>query len=138
MKGKKINVFQDIYFYREFISLSIQNPDNPKNVDNYKWRNGKWSDPQPVQISGNGDMSDNLFSISEVKFQEASTVYANYITKAKTVEGAKLDDPSFVVMFRLIVTNGKREWRTDNIKGTREKYSITYNLDGSVNSFKKD
>jgi len=62
--GKELNVFQNVQFYgssRPRIEIDIQDPEKPDNIDHYTYEDGKWSEPQPVQISGGGDMNIALF-----------------------------------------------------------------------------
>ena len=50
-KDKDIRVFQNIHFYGDGrIMLSLQDPSKPEHVDEYKFSNGAWAEPQPVQI----------------------------------------------------------------------------------------
>lgn len=138
-KGKELRVFQHVHFYGgEYprITIEILNPDNQKDVDHYEYKNGQWSEPQPVQISGNGDMTANTTPLKDIKFVTVATVFKNWNEKAKTVEGAD-KDPLDYIFFDLWVPTQKREWDASTIEGTREKYNITFNLDGSVKEFKK-
>ena len=48
-------------------------------------------------------------------------------------EKAELD----FIYFNLWVPTQKRYWDASTIEGTREKYNINFNLDGSVREFKK-
>lgn len=134
-KGKKVFVFQSAHFFDDGrITMELQDPDKPANIDHYEYRNGSWSEPTPVQISGDGDMKDNLTPMDDIKFDVVATVYHNWNEKAKTVEGAK---PLDHIYFSLWVPNQERYWNSSNIEGTREKYNITFNLDGSVKEFEK-
>lgn len=138
-KGKELRVFQHVHFYGgEFpkITIEILNPDNQKDVDHYEYKNGQWSEPQPVQISGDGDMTANTTPLNDVKFATVATVFNNWNEKAKTVEGSD-QKPLDHIYFNLWVPNQTREWRASSIDGTREKYDIQFNLDGSVKEFKK-
>lgn len=136
-KGKKVNVFQDVHFYGDGrIMIELQDPDKPANIDHYEYKDGKWGEPQPVQISGEGEMSANMTPLDDVKFEVVSTVYANWNEKAKTVEGAT-DKPLDHIYFTLWVPNQQRYWNSSSVEGTREKYNIEFNLDGSVKEFKK-
>jgi hypothetical protein len=134
-KGKKVFVFQSAHFFDDGrITLELQNPDKPTNIDHYEYKDGGWSEPTPVQISGDGDMKDNLTPMDDIKFDVVATVYNNWNEKAKAVEGAK---PLDHVYFSLWVPNQDRYWNSSSIEGTREKYNITFNLDGSVKKFEK-
>jgi hypothetical protein len=134
LKGKEIRVFQDIHFYSDGrIMLDIQDPDKPENIDNYVFQNGKWGSPQPVQISGDGDMKDNTFPLNTLKFETIASVYKQLEEKAAGIEGAKITSHIYAtlnVMHQTVRIN------TD-IDGTRERWYGYFNADGSLQEFKK-
>lgn len=136
-QGKTVHVFQDVHFYEDGrIMIELQDPDKPENIDHYEFKNGKWSEPQPVQISGDGDMKANTTPLSDIKFATVATIYKNWNEKAAGVEGAQ-SNPLTHVYFSLFVPNQSRKWHTSGVDGTREKYAIEYNMDGSIKEFKK-
>ena len=90
--GKPLNIFQNIHFYggkRPRITVEIQDPNKPENIDHYEFEDGKWSEPQPVRISGNGNMKDNVFPLDEIKFADIAKIAQAYGEKAKAA-GAEL------------------------------------------------
>lgn len=89
-----------------------------------------------MQISGGGDMNANITPLSQINFTTVATIYQNWNEKAKTVEGAE-NNPLTHVYYSLFVPMQRREWRTNSVDGTREKYEISFNIDGSVKDFKK-
>lgn len=98
-KGKEIKVFQNIYFYGDGrIKLAIQDPDKPENVDDYLFQNGKWQEPQPVQLSGGGSMEDNVFPLSQIKFETVNSIFKQVAEKSKEIEGAEELDIAFYSM----------------------------------------
>jgi len=133
--GKEINAFQSVEFKPKEIEIAIQDPNNPDNIDQYYYRDFKWSSPTPIQISGGGRMKDNVTPLKDIKFATVATVAKNYLEKAATIEGAKQEITW--VDFTLVVHNGNRYWSTKGIEDARSKYNIEYNMDGSVKSFKK-
>lgn len=64
-EGKPLKLFQNVTFYDNRIILDVQDPNKPENIDHYEYKidEGKWSEPSPVQISGNGDMEANLTAL---------------------------------------------------------------------------
>ncbi len=136
--GKELSVFQDVRFYggkRPRITVEVQDPNNPDNIDHYEYENGKWSEPQPVQISGGGDMKDNVTPLAQVKFATVAEIAKAWSEKAKEVGAAETElDYAF---FSLFVPTQKRSWRTSTIETDRAKYSLDFKLDGTVESFEK-
>lgn len=134
-KGKDIKVFQKIYFYEDGrIIVDLQDPATPDNIDSYTFKNGAWEEPQAVQISGGGDMSANLFSLNEIKFETVATIYKELQNQAKNVEGAKIGGG---IYYNLNVLRNEKAWFT-NVEGTRGNYSGYFNADGTLKEFKKN
>ncbi|MDR2284188.1 MAG: hypothetical protein LBE37_13310 [Sphingobacterium sp.] len=134
-KGKDVKVFQNIHFYEDGrIQLALQDPDKPENIDDYLFQGGKWQEPQAVQISGDGDMSANVFALSTLKFETVADIYKQLETQSKEVEGAKIDGH---IYYNLNVMHQKGQWMT-GVQGTRGQYSGYFNADGSLIEFKKN
>lgn len=135
-KGKEILVFQDINFSDNSIEITLVDPDNPKNVDQYTYQNGKWGEPQPGQLSGDGDVKENSTPLKDIKFATVAIVHKNWVEKANAVEGAE-KKPSYIT-YQYDVEEQTRIWNADMIEGDRVRYFIKFNLDGSVKEFEKD
>ena len=54
--------------YGEYVILQVQDPTKPANVDQYMWRNGSVGAPEPVTLTGDGDLESNLFSNTDVNW----------------------------------------------------------------------
>lgn len=69
LKGQELKVFQDITIVSgkdyggNFISINILKPGTKEDVDHYEYRNGSWSGPSAVKITGSGNMEDNLIAL---------------------------------------------------------------------------
>lgn len=137
LAGKDFNFFQHIHFYSDGqIKVAIQDPNNPENIDEYEYKKGAWLEPQPVQITGSGDMSANVKPLTKEIFTTASVVAENWKEKQKEVEGANAElTHMYLAVFG--VGGSTLTWYAEEIKGTRAKYSIYFNTDGSVKEFKK-
>ncbi|WP_373740728.1 hypothetical protein [Neisseria sp.] len=137
-KGKAVNVFQNVKFYGgsgSRIEIDVQDPANPENIDHFEYKNGKWSEPSPVQISGGGDMKSNVTPLDKIKFATVASISQAWAAKAKEV-GAEKQELDFAV-FQLFVPNQDRYWTTASIETPRAKYDMRFNPDGSLKSFEK-
>ncbi len=135
-KGKEIMVFQNIHFYgndANMIIVTLQDPDKPENVDEYKFTGGEWQAPNPVTLTGKGNMSANVFPLSSIKFETVANIQKQLDEKAKTVEGVELDGHIYLVL----LSGGEKKWYTQ-IKGTRESFSGYFKPDGTLREFKKN
>ncbi|MDM1548283.1 hypothetical protein HX096_10500 [Empedobacter falsenii] len=131
-KGKEIKVFQQVYFYGDGrIKLAIQDPTKPENIDDYLFQNGKWQEPQPVQISGGGSMDDNVFPLSDIKFETVTNINKQVEAKSKDIEGAQ---PLGALYYAMNPATGELRWMV-SVQGTRGNYTGMFNSDGSLKSF---
>ncbi len=134
-KGHDIKVFQQYYVHKESIEIQLQDPNKPENVDQLEYENGEWSAPEPVQIVGDGDMSANVFSLSEMPFAGAVKVAKIWNEEAKKI-GDEVTNELRAVMVDMMGT-GLR-WNTNNIETARAEYSIYFNQDGSLDKVEKN
>lgn len=132
--GKEIFIYSNINFYDDgHISVMLQHPQNPKYVDRYEYNAGKWSAPKPKQLSVKDDIKSNLVSLNKIPFLNAAKVTVIYNEKAAHIEGAKPSDHTYIAVFR-----NQIEWYPMNINGTRERYYIQFNPDGTLKEFRQD
>jgi hypothetical protein len=133
-KDKKVMVFQDIHFYGDGrIMLSIADPAKPENVDQYNYKDGEWSDPEPVKLSGGGKLSDNLISLDEIAYKAVPDMMKIADEKAKSVEGGKASSHIF---FSFMPTFNTKVFRT-NVEGARENYNLKFDKDGKLQEYTK-
>ena len=129
--GKEIYVYQTAHFYDDgHISLMLRHPENPKYVDNYQYRNGKWSEPRPEQLSVRDNIEDRLVPLDQVRFVHIAGITKLYNEKASEIEGAKPSTHTYMTVWR-----NQPGWYPNNINGSRERYSIQFNADGTLKSF---
>lgn len=132
--GKEILIYSTLYFYDDGrINVMLQHSENPKYVDIYDYKEGKWSEPRPLQLSVRDDVEKRLVSLNKIKFANVAKVTSIYNKKAEIVEGAKPLTSAYVSIW-----DNKIRWFPTSISGSRERYSIQFNDDGSLKSFKQD
>jgi len=131
--GKEIFIYSTLYFYNDgTINVMLQHPENPEYIDAYEFRNNQWSEPRPVQLSVRDDIKGRLVSLNKVRFVNAVKVAEVYNKKAEEIEGAKPLTSTY-----LTIWNNQIRWYPTTINGSRERYSIQFNDDGSLKSFKQ-
>jgi len=132
--GKEIFIYSTLYFYNDgLINVMLQHPTNPKYVDIYDYKDGKWSEPKPLQLSVRDEVQKRLVSLNKIKFANVAKVTAIYNEKAKEIEGAKPLTSAYVSIW-----DNKMRWYPSSINGSRERYSIQFNDDGSLKAFKQE
>lgn len=132
--GKEIFVYSIAYFYDDgVINIMLQHPTNPKYVDGYDYKDHKWSEPRPIQLSVKDDVQKRLIPLNKIKFINVAKMTAVYNKKAEEIEGAKPLSNAYVSIWE-----NKMQWYPMNINGNREKYSIMFNDDGTLKTFKQD
>jgi hypothetical protein len=131
--NKVIYIYSTVYFYADGnIMAMLQNPTNPAYIDSYNYKDGVWSKPQPVQLSIKDDIRSKLIPLNKFHFVNAAKVAGIYKEKAAQIEGAKTTADVYIYIFDNIPT-----WYPTLINGSRERYSIQFNTDGSLRSFKQ-
>ncbi|MBO9584934.1 MAG: hypothetical protein J7574_12310 [Flavobacterium sp.] len=133
-KGKKMFVYSMLYFYNDGrINALLQHPENPKYIDTYEFKDGKWSEPIPLQVSIRDDIKGRLVSLNKISFANAAKVAQIYNEKAEEVEGAQPTTSVYISIWKNEV-----KWYPTTINGSRERYLIQFNEDGSLKEFKQD
>ncbi|MGH2624961.1 MAG: hypothetical protein ACRDE7_14935 [Sphingobacterium sp.] len=134
-QGKNVLFYRDIYFY-DFkggdVSLKIQDPDKPENLDTYTYQDGKWKAPQPVNTSGNNTWDKDLLNLNKLDFSAVKKINDIIEEKKRTIEGAK-------EVNHIYYSNSREdyEWRA-YIRGSRKNYTLTFKRNGDLNTFKMD
>jgi len=132
--GKEIFIYRSVHFYGDgSIMLMLQHPENPKYVDNYIYKDGKWSAPTPAQISVNDETESKLVSLDRIHFANVARVTRVYNEKATEVEGAEPLSAVYVSIW-----DRRMRWFPGTINGARERYDIQFNEDGSLKSFRQE
>lgn len=132
--GKEIFVYSTLYFYDYgTINVMLQHPENPKYIDVYEYKDSKWSEPRPLQLSVRDDVKKRLIPLDQIKFTDVAKLTAIYNKKATAIEGAKPLTSAYVSIW-----DNQMCWYPTMINGSRERYSIQFNNDGTLKSFKQD
>ncbi|MDO1508799.1 MULTISPECIES: hypothetical protein [unclassified Neisseria] len=136
--GQALNVFQDVRFYGgdlARIEISIQDPANSDYIDRYVYKGGRWSGPQPVRISGNGRMQDNVTALEQIKFAKVAEMVGIWKQKARAVGSEKTEPDLFT--FVLFVPDQSRYWHSPVIETPRASYDLSFHQDGTVKAFEQ-
>lgn len=130
-KGKKLMAYQSLYFYdfnNGHISLKIQDPNIPENIDEYVYRDGNWQQPIPVKITGNIPVEHYLFPLEKVKFSVAKIVHDQIVNEANMMDGGKASDH---VYFNYInMSSGKQYYWYSSVSGNRKDLYIDFDMEG--------
>jgi hypothetical protein len=130
-RDREIVVYESVHFYEDgSIKLALQHPENPKYVDAYQYKDGYWSEPKPVQAR---NIERRTFPLSKINFAAAQKVMQIYNDKAAQVEGAKPTTTAYISIW----DDGMR-WFPSTINGSRERYDLQFNGDGTLKSFRQE
>ena len=132
LKGKKLFFMAGLYFYDYqggMISVDLQDPNNPENVDTYTYSNGEWDIQKPVKITGNPHfpLKMLLMPLDEIRFSTAKKVYDIAWEKTKAIEGVERTQH---VYFSQIKAVHVKEWYV-MVRTDRHDYRITFDVDGN-------
>ncbi|MGY0037764.1 hypothetical protein [Pedobacter sp. NJ-S-72] len=131
--GKDIMVYQSVHFDEDGrIRLTLQHPENPKYLDEYVYENDKWSVPKPVQAVAR-NIESRLMPLNDLSFPCAVNVLKEYNEKVTQVEGAKPTNYVYISIW-----DNRMRWFPGTINGTRGRYSIDFNTNGTIKAFQQD
>lgn len=68
--------------------VQMQDPNKPANVDQYEYTGGKVGSPSPVTITGDGDLEANLFSASEIAWDQIPAMMDQAVAEIGALEGS--------------------------------------------------
>lgn len=132
--GKEIFIYSLLYFYDNGrINIKLQHPENPKYIDSYEYENNEWSEPKPIQLSIRDNIQDQLISLNKINFANVAKVSAVLNKKSENIEGAKPPESVYIS-----IRKNQIYWYPTTINGSRERYSIQFNDDGTLKSFEQD
>ena len=114
-----------------FISINILKPGTKEDVDHYEYRNGSWSGPSAVKITGSGNMEDNLIALQALNMDKIPEMYKAFQEKVSDKKDVKVKE-SLVYRF------WKGDWTVMmDAESDREAYSAEFDLNGKMIDFKK-
>lgn len=137
--GKPFRVFE-IEITPEGITLQSQDPNNPRNLDLYKYAAGFVIGPTPVQVSApqHGNLEQTTFPFDEINFAAVPNIVQESVSKAG-IEGGRVTkmtiDRAFV-MEKTIGNLGNARWLIE-IEGTRESATARADPKGKFLSITK-
>ncbi len=117
----------DITVYKNRVIINAQDPKKPENVDQYTYANGVVEEPVPVQLSGGGNLEDNLFNVDDVNLAATETLARTALDKI-TVEGAQLSH----MAIKLNLPFSKSVMWRSFVNGTRKNGFVDANAKGEV------
>lgn len=131
-QGKKIRLHRSTHFYQDGrIITEIQNPDEPRNIDSYTCRDGKWETPEPVRISLSDKIEEHLIDLDSVPFVNAHKVY-QAITEKSAELGIEPRETIYVVP-----RNNKANWYPKTLDTDRSSYRMEFDSQGNLLSFEQ-
>ncbi|EJL68291.1 hypothetical protein PMI13_03819 [Chryseobacterium populi] len=130
--GKEIFIYSSIHFYNEGkIRVMLQHPQNPEYIDNYVYENETWSDPEQLSVKDN--IRSRLISLQKISFTNVAKAASVYNEKIKQIEGA---EP--ITGIYISVWDNNLRWSPASINGSRERYSIELNQNGTLKKFERE
>ena len=132
--GKPFKVIE-IFIDDDEFRVQAQDPNNPKNVDEYKYVAGFVTGPSPVKLSGmNDDVDKSSFPFDEIDFSAIPKFSKEAIDKSG-IEGAKIYRMTFQRAFALTDKGagalGNARWYIE-IQGTRENVTASADPKGKL------
>lgn len=137
VKGKIGKSFKvaEIMIEENEIRMQVQDPDNPKNLDEYRIVNDIVSGPNPVRLNTmQRDLENSTFPFEQINFDAIPGFTREALEKSK-IEGAKVSRLTFRRAFSMRENDmgafGSAYWQIQ-IEGTRESVSAAAGPDGKL------
>ncbi len=115
---------------------SPQDPNNPRNLDVYKYAAGFVVGPTPVQVtaSQHGNLEQTTFPFDEINFAAVPTIVQELVSKAG-IEGGRVTKMTFERGFAQTAAGqgnyGNARWLIE-IEGTRESATARFDPQGKM------
>jgi hypothetical protein len=132
--GKPFNV-AEVFIDQDEFRVHAQNPNNLKNLDEYKYVGGFVTGPNPVKLNAlNENLDKSVFPFDEINFA-AIPEFARAAVEKSGIEGAKIYRMTFQRGFAISENDagslGSARWHIE-IEGTRENASATADPNGKL------
>ncbi len=133
--GKPFNVTEVFIDESGAFKVQAQDPDNPKNLDEYKYIRGFVTGPNPVKLDGmNENLQSSSFPFDEINFAAIPEFAREAIEKAG-IEEAEIYRMTFQRGFAMTETGmgslGNAYWKIE-IRGIRENVTATADPNGKL------
>ena len=134
-KGKSLQVYSDIHFYDDGrVMLSLRDPDIPDNVDSYTFRDGEWQEPEPVQVSSQVNLDQQILSLDSIDFGTVTKLYGYLSKESEKIDGAEDVGHIYLIIRPTLIGN---QWYS-SVQGPRGTYSLRAMLSGEIIRFERD
>jgi hypothetical protein len=93
----------DILVYPEYMDVKAQDPAIPEHIDEYEWRDGNVSGPEPVHLSGpQADTDASLFPTRVVPWRDLPAIVNKVEAQARHARPIRIEDAraSYVIVER--------------------------------------
>jgi hypothetical protein len=133
--GKPFKVTEVFIDNKGEFRVQVQDPDNPKNLDEYKYIGGFVTGPNPVKLNGmNENLEKSVFPFDNINFVAIPEFVREAIVKAG-IEDAKIYRMTFQRGFAMTETGigslGSAYWKIE-ITGKRENVTATADSNGKL------
>lgn len=132
--GKPFNI-TEVFIDDDEFRVHAQDPNNPKNLDEYKYIAGFVTGPNPVKLNGmNENLEKSSFPFDEINFA-AIPEFARQAIEQAGIEGGEIYRMTFQRGFAItdnaVGSLGSARWHIE-IKGTREDVSAAADPKGKL------
>jgi hypothetical protein len=83
----------DVLIYPQYLDMKAQDPAIPEHIDEYQWRDGSVSGPEPVHLSGPQEEVDaSLFPTTAVRWRDIPDFVRDVETRARHARPIRVED----------------------------------------------
>ena len=83
----------EVLIYPEYLDLKAQDPAIPEHIDEYEWRDGSVSGPEPVHLTGpQEDVDASLFPTTAVQWRDLPDIVREVERRARSAQPTRIED----------------------------------------------
>jgi hypothetical protein len=83
----------EVLVYPQYLDMKAQDPSVPEHIDEYEWRDGSVSGPEPVHLSGPQEAVDaSLFPTTAVRWRDIPDFVEEVETRARHARPIRVED----------------------------------------------
>src|SRR4029453_10631012 len=83
----------NVLIYPQYLDMKAQDPATPEHIDEYQWRDGSVTGPEPVHLSGpQEEVGASLFPTTAVRWRDIPAFVREVETRARHARPIRVED----------------------------------------------
>jgi len=126
----------EVLIYPEYMDVEAQDPEVPEHIDEYEWRDGSVSGPEPVHLSGpQEEVEASLFPTSSVQWRDIPDIVREVERRARHARPTRIEDATATYLIVERSTSSEDDGRVEMtiyLNGPRRSGSAELTAAGEI------